>query len=80
MKFYFRILIAESYGISNEMRDSYYEVDTIPFNFALVQKLNRSCGARCIQEIVLSSLDGLKTDWWPNFVVSIVHFNALMTN
>ncbi|XP_061184522.1 maltase A3-like [Saccostrea echinata] len=64
-----KILIAESYGITNEMRDSYYEVDTIPFNFAFVQKLNRSCEARCIHEIIHSSLMDLKEDWWPNFVL-----------
>lgn len=66
---YFRILIAESYGITNEMRDAYYEVDSIPFNFAFVQKLNPSCKARCIKQIIETSLDGLKEEWWPNFVV-----------
>lgn len=68
---YFRILIAESYGITNEMRDAYYEVDSMPFNFAFVQKLNPSCKARCIKEIIETSLDGLKKEWWPNFVVKI---------
>ena len=73
----FRILIAESYGITNEMRDSYYEVDSMPFNFAFVQKLNRSCKAFCIQNIINSSLDGLKEEWWPNFVVFWKNYNIL---
>ncbi|XP_022325867.2 alpha-glucosidase-like [Crassostrea virginica] len=64
-----KILIAESYGITNEMRDSYYKVDSMPFNFAFVQKLNRSCKALCIQNIINSSLDGLNEEWWPNFVL-----------
>lgn len=33
---YFRILIVEFYGIINEMRDVYYEVDLILFNFVFV--------------------------------------------
>lgn len=64
-----KILIAESYGITNKMRDAYYEVDSIPFNFAFVQKLNPSCKARCIKQIIETSLDGLKEEWWPNFVL-----------
>lgn len=64
-----KILIAESYGITNEMRDAYYEVDSMPFNFAFVQKLKPSCKARCIKDIIETSLEGLKEEWWPNFVL-----------
>ena len=66
-----RFLIAESYGISNEIRNEYYESGAVPFNFALIQYLNDSCNAMCMKTVISDSLSGLKDNYWPNFVVGI---------
>lgn len=63
-----RFLIAESYGISHEIRDKYYKSGSIPFNFALIQYLNKSCTALCMRDVIQDSLGGLNSNW-PNFVV-----------
>lgn len=63
-----KFLIAESYGISNEIRNKYYEFGSIPFNFALIQNLNKSCNALCMKAVIEDSLSGLGSNW-PNFVL-----------
>lgn len=65
-----RFLIAESYGISNEVRNQYYDHGSIPFNFALIQYLNKSCNALCVKSVIKNSLADLSPSYWPNFVVS----------
>lgn len=73
-----KFLIAESYGISHEIRDKYYESGSIPFNFALIQYLNKSCNALCMRDVIQDSLGGLNSNW-PNFVLGN-HDNSRVAN
>lgn len=64
-----RFMIAESYGLTSHMRDEYYKAGSVPFNFALISRLNKTCGGECIKDIVHDSVVGLPDNAWPNFVM-----------
>ncbi|KAJ8298000.1 hypothetical protein KUTeg_024531 [Tegillarca granosa] len=66
---YLRFMIAESYGLTLHMRDEYYKAGSVPFNFALISRLNKTCGGECIKDIVHDSVVGLPDNAWPNFVM-----------
>ncbi|KAJ8297997.1 hypothetical protein KUTeg_024528 [Tegillarca granosa] len=66
---YLRFMIAESYGLTSHMRDEYYKAGSVPFNFALISRLNKTCGGECIKDIVHDSVVGLPDNAWPNFVM-----------
>ncbi|XP_048773501.1 maltase A3-like [Ostrea edulis] len=74
-----KFLIAESYGISNEVRNQYYDHGSIPFNFALIQYLNKSCNALCVKSVIKNSLADLSPSYWPNFVIGN-HDNSRVAN
>ena len=60
----------ESYGLSHEMRDKYYKAGSVPFNFDLINSVNRSCNGLCFKGVIEGALKDLPSYAWPNFVVS----------
>jgi hypothetical protein len=62
-------MVVEVYGdYVGEQMPYYHSGADMPFNFKL-QFVNRTCGGRCVQELVESWMDAMPEGKWPNWVV-----------
>ncbi|XP_076117648.1 salivary alpha-glucosidase-like [Mytilus galloprovincialis] len=64
-----RFMSVESTGITQAIRDQYYQAGSVPFNFDLITSLKRTCNGLCFKEIIERGMKDLSEDAWPNFVM-----------
>ncbi|XP_060077654.1 maltase 1-like [Ylistrum balloti] len=63
-----RVMFSETTSVDSEIIKKYYDAGTIPFNFDLVKKVNRTCGGICMRDVISEYMTKLGSNDWPTFL------------
>ncbi|OWF38499.1 maltase A1-like [Mizuhopecten yessoensis] len=75
-----RVMFSETTSVDKDIVKKYYDAGTIPFNFDLVKKVNRTCDGSCMRDVIKEyTKETLRSDDWPNFLTGSHDFSRVAT-